>query len=60
MRIFVKLSGSLVTLEIFTLSSDKSKRKRNIYFVDTVHKLIYRKLCKIQQILCHERHFIPN
>ena len=55
MRIFVKLSCSLVIHpERFTLSSDKSNRKRNIdsFFVDTVHKFIYHPLCKIQQVLC--------
>ena len=31
-----------------------------IVFVDTVHGLIYHKLCKIQRILCRERDFIPN
>ena len=26
-----------------------------IFFVDTVHRLIYHQLCKIQRILCRER-----
>ena len=52
MRLFVKLSSSLViSLKIFTVSSDKLARKRNIdyFFGDTLRKLILLQLWKIQQ-----------
>ena len=62
MSIFVNLSSSLVleALEIFTLSSYKSDRKKNFanFFRDTLQKLIYQKLCKIQRISCQKRDFI--
>ena len=31
-----------------------------IFLVDTVHRLTYHQLCKIQRILCQKRDFIPN
>ena len=30
------------------------------FFADTVHRLIYHQLCKIQRILCREHDFISN
>ena len=53
MSIFEKLPRSLViSSKIFTISGDKSDRKRNIdkFFGDALRKLIYHQLCKTERI----------
>ena len=64
MRIFVKLCSYLVmgswSFYIKQWQIEQKKEYWLFVFVDTVHRLIYHQLGKIQRILCRERDFIPN